>query len=218
MVTKTSESSVSNPGSKWTVTSSNLLTTGASQVFALSNTAEGALFEMGRAGIVSTPYFDVRSGGLSNDYDVRFEFSGGNSANGNGLMDIKSSSVTINSNTVWHAGNDGVNSQLDAHYVDGYTQNSSNVANTLVRRTGSGDIFISDVYADQGVFSNNGTSILSLGDGNGVNLGKATTNVLSVKGKIVQVKVILDLVMMVTHSVTMVLTYHTIMYTSEMDV
>ena len=172
-----------NPGSKWTVTSSNLLTTGASQVFALSNTAEGALFEMGRAGIVATPYFDVRSGGLSNDYDVRFEFSGGNASNGNGLMDIKSSSVTINSNTVWHAGNDGVNSQLDAHYVDGYTQNSSNVNNTLVRRTGSGDINISDVYADQGIFSNNGTSILSLGDGNGVNLGKSATHTLSVISK-----------------------------------
>ena len=51
-----------NPGSKWTVTSSNLLTTGASQVFQLSNTEDGALFEMGRAGIVSTPVFDVRSG------------------------------------------------------------------------------------------------------------------------------------------------------------
>ena len=83
-------------------------------------------------------------------------------------MDIKSSSVTINSNTVWHAGNDGVNSQLDAHYVDGYTQNSSNVGNTLVRRTSSGDIFVSDLYADQGIFTNNGTSILSLGDGNGI--------------------------------------------------
>ena len=172
-----------NPGSKWTVTSSNLLTTGASQVFALSNTETGALFEMGRAGIVGTPQFDVRSGGLSNDYDVRFEFSGGNSTNGNGLMDIASSSVTINSNTVWHAGNDGVNSQLDAHYVDGYTQNSANVANTLVRRTGSNDINISDLYADQGVFGNTGTTILQLADGNGIFLGKATTNVLSLKGK-----------------------------------
>ena len=98
-------------------------------------------------------------------------------------MDIKSSSVTINSNTVWHAGNDGVNSQLDAHYVDGYTQNSANVANTLVRRTGSNDINISDLYADQGVFGNTGTTILQLADGNGIFLGKATTNVLSLKGK-----------------------------------
>jgi hypothetical protein len=172
-----------NPGSKWTVTSSNLLTTGASQVFQLSNTEDGALFEMGRAGIVSTPIFDVRSGGLSNNYDVRFEFSGGNSSNGNGLMDIKSSSVTINSNTVWHAGNDGVNSQLDAHYVDGYTQNTSNVGNTLVRRESDGDINVQDLYADQGIFTNTGTSTLLLADGNGITLGKATTNVLAIKGR-----------------------------------
>jgi len=172
-----------NPGTKWTVTSSNLLTTGASQVFALSNTEDGALFEMGRAGIVSTPFFDVRSGGLSNNYDVRFEFSGGNASNGNGLMDIKSSSVTINSNTVWHAGNDGVNSQLDAHYVDGYTQNTSNVGNTLVRRESDGDINVQDLYADQGIFTNTGTTILQLADGNGISLGKATTNVLSVRGR-----------------------------------
>ena len=172
-----------NPGSKWTVTSSNLLTTGASQVFALSNTEDGALFEMGRAGIVSTPIFDIRSGGLSNDYDVRFEFSGGNASNGNGLMDIKSSSVTINSNTVWHAGNDGVNSQLDAHYVDGYTQNTSNVGNTLVRREADGDINVQDLYADQGIFTNTGTSTLLLADGNGITLGKATTNVLAIKGR-----------------------------------
>jgi len=172
-----------NPGSKWTVTSSNLLTTGASQVFALSNTANGALLEMGRAGIVGTPMLDVRSGGLSNDYDVRFEFSGGNASNGNGLWDIKASSVTINSNTVWHSGNDGSSSQLDAHYVDGWTQSTSNTGNTLVRRESDGDINIGDLYADQGIFSNTGTSILQLADGNGINLGKATTNVLSLKGR-----------------------------------
>ena len=172
-----------NPGSKWTVTSSNLLTTGASQVFALSNTAEGALFEMGRAGIVSTPYFDVRSGGLSNDYDVRFEFSGGNASNGNGLMDIKSSSVTINSNTVWHAGNDGATSQLDAHYVDGYTQSTAADANTLVRRDAFANITCLDLYADQGIFSNTGTAILQLGDGNGINIGKSTTNTLALQGR-----------------------------------
>ena len=172
-----------NPGSKWTVTSSNLLTTGASQVFALSNTANGALLEMGRAGIVSTPMFDIRTGGLSNDYDIRFEFSGGDASNGNGLIDIKSSAVTINSNTVWHSGNDGASSQLDAHYVDGWTQSINNTANTLVRRNSTNDIYISDLYADQGIFSNTGTSILQLADGNGINLGKATTNVLSIKGR-----------------------------------
>ena len=138
---------------------------------------------MGRAGIVSTPMFDIRTGGLSNDYDIRFEFSGGDASNGNGLIDIKSSAVTINSNTVWHSGNDGASSQLDAHYVDGWTQSINNTANTLVRRNSTNDIYISDLYADQGIFSNTGTSILQLADGNGINLGKATTNVLSIKGR-----------------------------------
>jgi hypothetical protein len=84
---------------------------------------------------------------------------------------------------VWHAGNDGVNSQLDAHYVDGYTQNSNNVGNTLVRRESDGDINVQDLYADQGIFTNTGTTILQLADGNGISLGKATTNVLSIKGR-----------------------------------
>ena len=58
----------------------------------------------------------------------------------------------------------------------------SNVANTLVRRESDGDINVSDLYADQGIFSNTGTSILQL-DGNGITVGKATTNVLSIKGR-----------------------------------
>ena len=172
-----------NPGTKWTVTSSNLLTTGASQVFAFSNTANGAAIEMGRAGIVSTPQIDIRSGGLANDYDIRFEFSGGSSSNGDGVLDLKLSSFTVNSNTVWHSGNDGASSQLDAHYVDGYIQSSSNVNNALVRRTASGDINVSDVYADQGRYTNTGESILQLADGNGINLGKAGTNNLSIRGR-----------------------------------
>ena len=80
-------------------------------------------------------------------------------------------------------GNDGVNSQLDAHYVDGYTQSINNAGNTIVRRTSSGDINVSDTYADQGIFSNTGTSILQLADGNGINCSKATTNVLAIKGR-----------------------------------
>ncbi|MBO55415.1 MAG: hypothetical protein CL886_07110, partial [Dehalococcoidia bacterium] len=36
---------------------------------------------------------------------------------------------------------------------------------------------------DQGIFTNTGTSTLSLADGNGITLGKSTTNTLAVKGK-----------------------------------
>ena len=91
--------------------------------------------------------------------------------------------LTANGNTIWHAGNDGASSQLDAHYVDGYTQSTSASSNTLARRDGSGHLTVNDLYADQGIFSNTGTSILQLGDGNGINVGKATTNQLSIKGR-----------------------------------
>ena len=72
---------------------------------------------------------------------------------------------------------------MDAHYVDGYIQSSSNTNNALVRRTASGDINVSDVYADQGRYTNTGESILQLADGNGINLGKAGTNNLSIRGR-----------------------------------
>ena len=39
------------------------------------------------------------------------------------------------------------------------------------------------MYGDQGIFSNNGTGTLSLADGNGITLGKSTTNTLAVRGK-----------------------------------
>ena len=56
-----------------------------------------------------------------------------------------------------------------------------------------------------------------LGDGNGITVGKATTNVLSIKGKNSSVlKVISDLEMIVIHSDKWY-TYHTTtLYTSEM--
>ena len=63
------------------------------------------------------------------------------------------------------------------------SRGSSNVNNALVRRTASGDINVSDVYADQGRYTNTGESILQLADGNGINLGKAGTNNLSIRGR-----------------------------------
>lgn len=46
--------------------------------------------------------------------------------------------LLMNGFTVWHSGNDGSASQLDAHYVDGFTQTSSATANTLVSRDSNG--------------------------------------------------------------------------------
>ena len=109
--------------------------------------------------------------------------SGGNGTDGNGALRFNTSDITVNGNTIWHAGNDGSSSQLDAHYVDGYTQSTSASANTLARRDASGHLTVNDLTGDQGIFTNNGTGTLSLADGNGITIGKATTNTAVIKGK-----------------------------------
>ena len=172
-----------NPGTKWTVSSSNKVSGGSSQIFGLRDDAQGAKLQVGKGSVSTTPTIDFRSSGQAPNYDVQMIVSGGNGSNGNGALRFNANDLTVNGNTMWHAGNDGASSQLDAHYVDGYTQSTSASSNTLARRDGSGHLTVNDLYADQGIFSNTGTSILQLADGNGINIGKATTNVLSVKGR-----------------------------------
>ena len=109
--------------------------------------------------------------------------SGGNSTNGNGTIRFNAADFTFNGNTVWHSGNDGSTSQLDAHYLDGYVQNTSAVANTIARRDGSGHLTVNDLYGDQGIFSNNGAGTLSLADSNGITFGKVATNTATLRGK-----------------------------------
>ena len=53
---------------------------------------------------------------------------------------LTTSAITYASNTVWHAGNDGAGSGLDADLLDGYNQTTAATGNTIVRRNGSGDI------------------------------------------------------------------------------
>ena len=48
--------------------------------------------------------------------------SGGNANDGNGTLRFNAGDITVNGNTVWHAGNDGSSSRLDAHYLDGFVQ------------------------------------------------------------------------------------------------
>jgi hypothetical protein len=49
--------------------------------------------------------------------------------------------VTIGTNTVWHAGNDGAGSGLDADLLDGYNSDTAANVNTIVRRDSSGNIY-----------------------------------------------------------------------------
>ena len=172
-----------NPGTKWTVSSSNKVSSGSTTIIGLRDDANGAKLQIGKAATSTTPTIDFRSSGQAPVYDVQMIVSGGNSSNGNGTLRINAGDLTINGNTIWHSGNDGSSSQLDAHYLDGYTQTTSASANTIARRDGSGHLTVNDLYADQGIFSNNGTGTLSLADGNGITIGKAATNVAVIKGK-----------------------------------
>ena len=49
--------------------------------------------------------------------------------------------VRIAGNTVWHAGNDGAGSGLDADLLDGYNSDTVANVNTIVRRDASGNIY-----------------------------------------------------------------------------
>tara|TARA_R100001126_G_scaffold99483_1_gene75212 strand:+ start:575 stop:2521 length:1947 start_codon:yes stop_codon:yes gene_type:complete len=62
--------------------------------------------------------------------------SGGLDVRGSGVNDVK-----INGNTVWHAGNDGSGSGLDADTLDGANASVSASNSTIVQRHSSGYIF-----------------------------------------------------------------------------
>ena len=66
--------------------------------------------------------------------------SGGNSTDGNGALRFNAADLTVNGNTIWHAGNDGSTSQLDAHYLDGYVQSTAATGDTIARRDASGPV------------------------------------------------------------------------------
>ena len=139
--------------------------------------------QIGKAATSTTPTIDFRSSGQAANYDVQLIVSGGNTTDGNGALRFNASDLTVNGNTIWHAGNDGSTSQLDAHYLDGYTQSTAATANTIARRDASGHLTVNDLTGDQGIFTNNGAGTLSLADTNGITLGKAGTNVLALQGK-----------------------------------
>ena len=172
-----------NPGTKWTVSSSNKISGGSTQIFGLRDNANGAKLQIGKAAVSTTPTVDFRSGGQAPNYDVQFLISGGNTSDGNGTIRINTGDITVNGNTMWHAGNDGSTSQLDAHYLDGYEQSTAATGNTIARRDASGHLTVNDLTGDQGIFTNNGAGTLSLADGNGITLGKSTTNTLALQGK-----------------------------------
>lgn len=57
------------------------------------------------------------------------------------------SNVTFGGNTIWHAGNDGAGSGLDADLLDGLNQTSANTASTIVSRDSSGNFSAGTITA-----------------------------------------------------------------------
>ena len=81
----------------------------------------------------------VSSGGLSGSV---IEISSLNDANDgvNFVVNSSVSGVRINGNAIWHAGNDGAGTGLDADTVDGYQTATANTANTIVVRDALGGV------------------------------------------------------------------------------
>jgi hypothetical protein len=168
---------------RWTVTSANELVASSAQLLAVLNDANGAILELGKDGVSTVPKIEFRSSGQATAYDVQLQVSGGSATNGEGTLRINAGDVTINGNTVWHSGNDGATSELDARYLQGAEPATTATASTIVKRDASGNINGVDFAGDQITLTNTGTSILNLADANGITLGKAGTNILSVIGK-----------------------------------
>jgi hypothetical protein len=57
---------------------------------------------------------------------------------------------------IWHSGNDGSGSGLDADLLDGLQSSSANTPSTIVARDGSGNIFVNDVHAVRSYATNTG--------------------------------------------------------------
>lgn len=77
-------------------------------------------------------------GSSSND-----NFSISNIAGG-GSLEIRNGSIFAGANEIWHEGNDGVGSGLNADLLDNFHASASNVGNTVALRTAGGDIQVAD--------------------------------------------------------------------------
>ena len=98
-----------------------------------SDASANPYLQLGTGDVSSTAYIDANTSGNNVDYDSRIEFTGGSSSTGTGTINFRSNSSQVNGNNIWHAGN--------------ITFNSSNVANTGVKRDGSGNFSAGTITA-----------------------------------------------------------------------
>lgn len=105
----------------------------------ISMTGANNGIEIGAVGSSNTPFIDFHSSASSTDFDVRVIASGGTAGTGGGTLEFTCTSLTKGGNTIWHAGNDGSGSGLDADLLDGMNATSAATANTIVSRNSNGD-------------------------------------------------------------------------------
>jgi len=95
-------------------------------------------------GVMTFSPWDGTSGSTGDSsYQLAFANNTGVNASGQPKLSIRNG---INSTwnawyTLWHAGNDGAGSGLDADLLDGYTSDTAANVNTIVRRDSSGNIY-----------------------------------------------------------------------------
>ena len=109
--------------------------------------------EVGRPSSTTTPYIDFHSSGNDIDYDVRVQATGGSSSLGDGIINIIASKAQVNSNDVWHAGNMGSGSGLDADKVDGYHASQTPAPNVIVPLDANGILDLSATYVKSNVYT-----------------------------------------------------------------
>jgi hypothetical protein len=132
--------------SYWHITGASTSTSGGLIFYSAFNATEGNATN--RKGYV---YWDASGFGLlSNDGSWAYRHN-------NTYADIYGTIRQDGANTVWHAGNDGAGSGLDADLLDGQNLvNNAATANTVAGRDGSGDInvrLIRQTYIDQSTIS-----------------------------------------------------------------
>ena len=80
-----------------------------------------------------------------------------NASNINFTRTTGTANLQVHGNTVWHAGNDGAGSGLDADTVDGYGTSTGQSSNTIAVRSSSGYLF-SSYFNGTGTFSTSGAA------------------------------------------------------------
>lgn len=123
----------------------------------IRNGAAASGIELGKVASSETPFIDFHSSGNNNDYDVRIIASGGSATVAQGTLNVDALVFTKQNFTIWHAGNDGSTSGLDADLLDGL-HGTSYVAKTGDTMTGDLTVYRSGAPTTGVVFLNQAQS------------------------------------------------------------